>query len=235
VPGLGTPQLETLAIVCELALDLAARRGIPEARPILRLLSWFAAASFPSELLNPEELDRLIPGLSGDHPDGDLAPSFTDGELYVTVRTLRSLGLLHTFGPDRAIDKQDRYLALDPAVAQTQRDALATEPTQAAVFQAAAVELLHRRAVSASSDQSQAWWWPVLLPHVEALGRRLPTMDRASAERLRHTAGRVADGLSHNGQGRFCSDRPSRAWAQDEPACQGPEAGAPGSAAKTSL
>ncbi|WRZ89418.1 hypothetical protein OHB54_10275 [Streptomyces sp. NBC_01007] len=120
----------------------------------------------------------------------------------MTVRTLRGLGLLHTFGPDRAIDRQDRYLALDPAVAQTQRDALATEPTQAAVFQAAAVELLHRRAVSATSDQSQAWWWPVLLPHVEALGRHLPTMDRASAERLRHTAGRVADSLRHNGQGR---------------------------------
>jgi hypothetical protein len=202
VPGPGTPQLETLATVCELALDLAARRGIPEARPILRLLGWFAAASFPSELLVPEELDRLIPGLSGDRPDGDLAPAFTDGKLYETVRTLRSLGLLHTFGPDRAIDKQDRYLALDPAVAQTQRDALATEPTQAAVFRAAAVELLHRQAVSATSDRSQAWWWPVLLPHVEALGRQLPTMERACAERLRDTAGRVADGLHHNGQDR---------------------------------
>ncbi|MFF3446677.1 hypothetical protein ACFYXJ_05985 [Streptomyces sp. NPDC002667] len=200
VPGPGTPQLETLAAVSELALDLAARRGIPEARPILRLLSWFAAASIPGELLVPEELDRLIPGLSGDHPDGDLAPSFTDGELYVAVRTLRSLGLLHTFGPDRAIDEQDRYLALDPAVAQAQRDALAAEPAQAAEFRAAAVELLHVRAESATSDRSQAWWWPVLLPHVQALGRHLPTMDRASAERLRDTADRVADGLRHNGQ-----------------------------------
>ncbi|MGX1542414.1 hypothetical protein [Streptomyces adustus] len=200
VPGPGTPQLETLATVCELALDLAARRGIPQARLILRLLSCFAAASFPSELLVPEELDRLIPGLCGDRPDGDPAPSFTGGELQMTVQTLRSLGLLHTFGPDRAIDRQDRYLALDPAVAQAQRDALAAEPAQAAVLKAAAVELLHRQAVSATSEQSQAWWWPVLLPHVVALGRHLPAMDRACAERLRDTAGRVADGLRHNGQ-----------------------------------
>ncbi|MGW0964709.1 hypothetical protein [Streptomyces sp. NPDC002516] len=200
VPSPGTPRLETLAAVSELALDLAAGRGIPETRPILRLLSWFAAASIPGELLVPEELDRLIPGLSGDHPDGDLAPSFTDGELYVTVRTLRDLGLLHTFGPDRAIDEQDRYLALDPAVARTQRAALAAEPAQAAEFRAAAVELLHLRAVSATSDPSQAWWWPVLLPHVQALGRQLPTMERASAERLRDTADRVANGLRHNGQ-----------------------------------
>ncbi|MPY30082.1 hypothetical protein FNH09_01705 [Streptomyces adustus] len=200
VPGPGTPQLETLAAVCELALDLAARRGIPRARLILRLLSCFAAASFPSELLVPQELDRLIPGLCGDRPDGDQAPSFTGGELQMTVQTLRSLGLLHTFGPDRAIDRQDRYLALDPAVAQAQRDALAADPAQAAVLKAAAVELLHRQAVSATSEQSQAWWWPVLLPHVEALGRNLPAMDRACAERLRDTADRVAAGLRHNGQ-----------------------------------
>ncbi|MEU6277811.1 hypothetical protein ABZ871_36265 [Streptomyces populi] len=201
VPGPGPPQQETLTTVCELALDLAARRGVPEARPVLRLLSWFAAASLPGELLVPEELDRLVPGLSADRPDGDPAPSFTGGELRVTVRTLRSLGLLHTFGPDRAIDRQDRFLALDPAVAQAQRDALAAEPARAAVFQAAAVELLHRQAVSVTSDRAQAWWWPVLLPHVEALGRRLPTMDRASAGRLRDTADRVADGLRRNGQG----------------------------------
>ncbi|MFD8733661.1 hypothetical protein ACFV06_01960 [Streptomyces sp. NPDC059618] len=201
-PGPGTPRPETLATVCELALDLAARRGIPEARPVLRLLSWFAASSLPGELLVPEELDRLVPGLSGDRPDGDLAPSFTGGELHVAVRTLRSLGLLHTFGPDRTIDRQDPYLALDPAVAQAQRDALAAEPARAAVFRAAAVELLHRRAVSATSDRSQAWWWPVLLPHVEALARHLPDLEPASAERLRDTARRVADGLRHGGQGR---------------------------------
>ncbi|MFD5819902.1 hypothetical protein [Streptomyces sp. NPDC127038] len=201
-PGTGAPQRETLSAVCELALDLAARRGIPEARPVLRLLSWFAASSFPGELLVPEELDRLVPGLSGDHPDGDLAPSFTGGELHVAVRTLRSLGLLHTFGPDRAVDRQDRHLAVDPAVAQVQRDALGLEPAQAAVFRAAAVELLHRRAVSATYDRSRAWWWPVLLPHVEALARHLPTMESASAERLRDTARRVADGLRHGGQGR---------------------------------
>jgi hypothetical protein len=114
---------------------------------------------------------------------------------------LRGLGLLHTFGSDRAIDKQDRYLAVDPAVAQVQRDALATDPGQAAVFQTAAVELLHRQAVSAGSDPSQVWWWPVLLPHVQAQVRHLPTMDRASAERVRDTAGRVADGLHRDGQG----------------------------------
>ncbi|MEU4085373.1 hypothetical protein [Streptomyces aureus] len=200
-PGPGTPQLETLAAVCELALDLADRRGIPEARQILRLLSWFAAASVPSELLIPEELDRLVPGLSGDHPDGDLAPWFTGGELHAAVRMLQGQGLLHTFGPDRAIDKQDRHLAVDPAVAQVQRGALAADTAQAAVFQTAAVELLHRQAVSAGSDPSQAWWWPVLLPHVQALVRHLPTMDRTSAERLRDTAGRVADGLRRDGQG----------------------------------
>lgn len=58
---------EDITLTWEMSLDLLSRRGVPEARPLLRLLACFGEAPIPlRELLDPATLARspLFPGLT---------------------------------------------------------------------------------------------------------------------------------------------------------------------------
>lgn len=111
---------ETLARTWELSLDLLAGRGQPRARPLLRLLSTFAHAPVPAELLDARVLAKT-----------EVFAEITPQQLADLVEGLRGLGLVDYRANDlvlhplvreanlrRAAEYEDvRLLVVDQAVA----------------------------------------------------------------------------------------------------------------------
>jgi hypothetical protein len=206
----GAGRQETVAALCELSLDLLADRGVPIARPLLRLLGGFADAPVPLGMLSPKILVPAFADAAGrtaptgrDQPRG--APTrFTYYTVRKAVDGLRAFGLLHTLdkhqftaGEQQFITGQDTYVAVDPAVAQAQRDAWGADFHGEMDRLQTAVKLLH---AWAAHNQARLCW-PALVPHVEAFARHAPRMNRATADKYSVTAARVAAGLRRQGQG----------------------------------
>ncbi len=134
---------KTLAQTWELSLDLLAKRGQPLARPLLRLLSNFAPAPVPVELLDAAVL-----------ADSDVFAGITAQQLTFLVEDLRSLGL---------IDYQANALVLHPLV----RDA---NLRQASGYDDVRLEMLTKVVLGRDPRDPRTWpLWPALLPHCAQL------------------------------------------------------------------
>ncbi|MEU9128816.1 transposase [Kitasatospora sp. NPDC048540] len=140
------------------------------ARPLLRLLGWFADAPVPLGILRPMTLAPVLT-----HPAFGTAPTghglqvgaraVTVGTVRLSVEGLRAFGLLHTMGPDRTFAFKDTYAAVDPTVAQAQRDAWTEGPDREVDLPGKAVELLHdwaahARGVDVDEDEAAAFQDP---------------------------------------------------------------------------
>ena len=66
----GGMKSEMVAIVAEISLDDLGRHGLPEARPLLRLLSCYCpAAPIPLRLLEARQLDALLATVATAEPE----------------------------------------------------------------------------------------------------------------------------------------------------------------------
>ncbi len=154
----------------EMSLDELARRGVPQARPLLRLLSCFASATpIPRGLLTSPHLDQLLnagaqaPPLAGTQPEQGLE----DG-----LHGLKAFGLIEIrpFGGTRA---DERAVVIHPVVTDTNRGHL-TDATDgagsAALIRCAAIEIMVDAVGRLDIDRNADW--PDYLafgPHLHAL------------------------------------------------------------------
>jgi tetratricopeptide (TPR) repeat protein len=171
-PGLGV-EADSRSVVMrtwEMSLDDLARRGVPQARPLLRLLSCFASATpIPRGLLTSPHLTRLLSTSAQAQPLGGMQPEhgLEDG-----LHGLKALGLIEIrlFGGTRA---DERAVVIHPVVADTNRAHLANArggTGGAALIRCAAIEImvnaLDRLDINRNAD------WPEYLalgPHLHAL------------------------------------------------------------------
>jgi plasmid stability protein len=140
----------------DLTLDLLQARQMPEARPLLRLLSTFADAPIPHELL-------LHPSTLAASP---ILPSITGPRLWEILKTLDAFGLL-----DLASGKQSPPALPTARLHPLVRDTSHPLPTELLPFLELAAQLLEQ-AVSALTEQTsvpeypQSWpAWQLLTPH----------------------------------------------------------------------
>jgi tetratricopeptide (TPR) repeat protein len=196
-PAGGTPHSdeqmrELIGQTWELSLDLLASRGMPDARPLLRLLACFADAPVPYDLLlRPEVLAEQAPW-SGT----------TGSRAWRLLQALAGLGLVDLRGPaDPEAGHSGSYTAvLHPLVRDTNaaHPDVADDPTG---FPALAVRLVAAAAdsedIGLPEDPARWPWWQALAPHAAYLLRqvaaatdRLPEQTVAQACRAANLAGR---------------------------------------------
>ena len=140
----------------DLTLDLLQARQMPEARPLLRLLSTFADAPIPHELLlHPATLAA-----------SNVLPSITGPRLWEILKTLDAFGLID-LNPSTESSATLPTAHLHPLV----RDTSQPLPTERLPTLELAARLLEQ-AVSAHTQQSsapedpQSWpAWQLLTPH----------------------------------------------------------------------
>ncbi|RKT84626.1 Tetratricopeptide repeat-containing protein [Saccharopolyspora antimicrobica] len=141
---------ETLHRTWELSLDLLAERGYPSARPLLRLLSHFADAPIPLEVLRTDILAKapVFAGITAVH-------------LAALIKALTDVGLLHS--PENPVP----VLRLHPVVRETNR--YLGEPQEIGNNMAHSVALAGVMAASMEVTDPATWpRWRVLLPHCAA-------------------------------------------------------------------
>jgi tetratricopeptide (TPR) repeat protein len=171
-PGLGVVA-DSRSVVMrtwEMSLDELTRRGVPQARPLLRLLSCFAwATPIPRGLLTSPHLARLLgtgpqaPPLAGIQPEHGVE----DG-----LHGLKALGLIdiRPFGGTRA---DERAIVVHPVVADTNRAHLAnaTDGTgDAALIRCIAIEIMVDALGGLDADRNADWPdYLALGPHLHAL------------------------------------------------------------------
>ncbi|MEU6347764.1 tetratricopeptide repeat protein [Streptomyces sp. NPDC047072] len=141
----------------ELSLDLLERRGITQARPLMRLLCCLGEAPVPLvSLLRPDRLaaSRLLPGM-------------TPQELFTALTSLADFGLVELHTP-RGGDDHARTLLLHPLVrdaGRLQRDLAEHLEEYAAVV----ADLVVGATAELSEDDPRDWpRWRLLLPHCDA-------------------------------------------------------------------
>ncbi|MFE9692420.1 tetratricopeptide repeat protein [Micromonospora sp. NPDC005806] len=163
---------ELIGHTWELSLDHLAARGLPDARPLLRLLSCFADAPIPYDLL-------LRPEILAEHAHWR---AITGGRVWRLLQALAGLGLLDLREPDDLnVDHPGNHLALlHPLV----RDSNARHPDvagDAAGFPALAVRLMATATDDIGPPEDPARWlaWQNLTPHAAHLLRQTS----AAAER----------------------------------------------------
>ncbi|MER7079214.1 Tetratricopeptide repeat-containing protein [Saccharopolyspora kobensis] len=156
---------ETLHRTWELSLDLLAERGYPTARPLLRLLSHFADAPIPLEVLRTDILAK--------------APVFaeiTAVHLAAAIKALAGVGLLSSdslHGPEKPVP----VLRLHPVVRETNR--YVGSPLERGNYMAHSVALLAEMAANVEETDPATWpRWRILLPHCTAM-LDLPVVLRA--------------------------------------------------------
>ncbi|MEV5535237.1 tetratricopeptide repeat protein [Saccharopolyspora shandongensis] len=147
---------ETLHRTWELSLDLLAERGYPTARPLLRLLSHFADAPVPLEVLRTDILAKaqVFDGLTAVH-------------LAAVIKALSGVGLLLSDslrGPESSVP----VLRLHPIVRETNR--YLGDPRERGSHVAHSVALLAVMAARTEATDPAMWpRWRVLLPHCTAM------------------------------------------------------------------
>ncbi|MFG2798172.1 tetratricopeptide repeat protein [Streptomyces pseudovenezuelae] len=141
----------------ELSLDLLERRGIVQARPLMRLLCCLGEAPVPLVgLLRP---DRLA--------ESSVLPGVTPQELYTALTSLADFGLVELHTP-RGGDDHTRTLLMHPLVrdaGRLQRDLAEHMKEYAAVV----ADLVVCATAELSEDDPCDWpRWRLLLPHCDA-------------------------------------------------------------------
>ncbi len=153
----GGTNTATVSRTWELSLDLLERRGIVQARPLMRLLCCLGDAPVPLVgLLRP---DRLA--------ESALLPGITPQELYTALTSLADFGLVELHTP-RGGDEHARSLVLHPLVrdaGRRQRD-LAEHLQE---YGAVVADLVVAATCDLSEDDPRDWpLWRLLLPHCDA-------------------------------------------------------------------
>lgn len=146
-----------IATTWDLSLDLLARQGHPSARPLLHLLSWFAAVPLPYQLVLDLDVLRASP----------LFADLTERQLKEALQNLVGLRLVNLVpGVTRDVS---RALELHPVVRSGCRTRLD------AAYSTLGVDLLVH-ATSAWDPEDPARWasWSALVPHCAAAIRPLP-------------------------------------------------------------
>ncbi|MDA3644810.1 tetratricopeptide repeat protein [Saccharopolyspora indica] len=144
---------ETLHRTWELSLDLLAERGYPTARPLLRLLSHFADAPIPLEVLRAEVLamNRAFAGMTAVH-------------LAAVIKALSGVGLLASDSLHGPVP----LLRLHPVVRETNR--YLGCPQEIGNSMAHSVVLVAAMAANSEVTDPSTWpRWRVLLPHCAAV------------------------------------------------------------------
>jgi len=159
---------ELIGHTWELSLDLLAARGMPDARPLLRLLACFADAPIPYDLLLRSEILAEQAPWSGT----------TGGRVWRLLQALAGLGLVdlrEPSGPET--DQPGGYTAvLHPLVRATNAahrdvtDNPAGFPALAARLVATAVE---SDDAGPPEDPTRWRWWQALAPHAAYLLRQV--------------------------------------------------------------
>ncbi|WP_030602975.1 tetratricopeptide repeat protein [Streptomyces fulvoviolaceus] len=141
----------------ELSLDLLERRGISQARPLMRLMCCLGEAPVP--LLGLLRPDRLA--------ESSLLPDLTPQELFTALTSLADFGLIELHTP-RGGDEHARALLLHPLVrdaGRLQRD-LAEHLQE---YGAVVADLVVSATAELSEDDPCDWpRWRLLLPHCDA-------------------------------------------------------------------
>ncbi|MER6989234.1 tetratricopeptide repeat protein [Saccharopolyspora hirsuta] len=141
---------ETLHRTWELSLDLLAERGYPTARPLLRLLSHFADAPIPLEVLRTEVL-AMSPVFAG----------MTAVHLAAVIKALAGAGLVAS---DSSYGAENPVLRLHPVVRETNR--YLGCPQARANSAAHSIALVSAAAANLEVTDPGTWpRWRLLLPH----------------------------------------------------------------------
>ncbi|MFD5078652.1 tetratricopeptide repeat protein, partial [Streptomyces sp. NPDC058371] len=153
----GTTSAVQVSRTWELSLDLLERRGIDQARPLMRLLCCLGEAPVPLVgLLRP---DRLA--------ESSLLPGVTAQELFTALTSLADFGLIELHTPRGGGDVA-RTLLLHPLVRDAgrhQRDL--TE--HLAQYASVVADLVVSATAELSEGDPQDWpRWRLLLPHCDA-------------------------------------------------------------------
>ncbi|MFI7629696.1 tetratricopeptide repeat protein [Microbispora rosea] len=154
----------------ELTLDLLDAQGLAEARTIMRLMSCFAPAPFPIDLLDVDILSStaLFPPMQlADRLDRAL-------EALVSLSLLDVTEVLNSYnGDDEAACLVAHPLVLE-ANAHWLRDA---ETRERVAIWRAAVQLLEARDDLIPELPRHRSWWRLLVPHVQTVVSRVPADD----------------------------------------------------------
>jgi tetratricopeptide (TPR) repeat protein len=147
----------------EISLDDMSRKGVPQARPLLRLLSCFASPTpIPRSLLRPDDLRGILVPAS-ENAQHDLEQG---------LQQLKHLSLIEFSRTDKA-GAGPRNVVLHPVIAAVSRAHLRADDdplTDAALIRRTSVDLLARALGKFDPDQPRDWPTFILHgPHVHAL------------------------------------------------------------------
>lgn len=176
----GDPRSRT-ATTWELSLATLAEHGVPQARPLLRLLSCYAPGQrFPVRLLDAHLLAR----------HGLLAADDPETALFAGLTGLVRFGLLSS---EPGADPGERAVVVHPLVADASR-LRNSEDDGCDRVQAAAAALLCAEADRLDLVSSDDWpAWRALHPHARALLGRLDTADGEVVAGACHALNRSVD------------------------------------------
>lgn len=175
----GMDDRSTVMATWELSLDALSRKGFEDARPLLRILSCFAAAS-------PVPY-RLIQGIG--HSD-----VLRRGSLPDTLSALAAVGLLETRASP--VDANRADVLVHPLVAETQRARFTSEERGASLE--GAISGLAEAIVTLDRSSSIEWpIWLQLLPHISVLldPQRIEGISESTLEHLLVGALTIVDAL----------------------------------------
>ncbi|MBR7671624.1 tetratricopeptide repeat protein, partial [Streptomyces daliensis] len=167
----------------ELSLNKLAEQGVPSARPLLRLLSYYAPTQpFPVHVLDPELL-AAHGLLDGDDP---MAAQFAG------LSGLARFGLISSAPAQRPGEPS---VLVHPLVAEASR-VRRGEADRPEAVQAAAAELLSAATDRLDLHRTADWpRWRTLTPHAHALMDRLTTGDAGVVAHACHALNRAVEAL----------------------------------------
>jgi tetratricopeptide (TPR) repeat protein len=159
---------ELIGYTWELSLNLLADRGLPQARPLLRVLSTFAGSPLQYGILLESRVLQTNPDFR----------EINGRQLWNLLLSLASLGLIEISmkepAPNVDDDPKDNQLTIHPLV----RDATwmgAVSAGKATEYTALAVELMESAVKALGGPDMQASWpqWNHLYPHAFQLWERV--------------------------------------------------------------
>ncbi|MBC2904413.1 tetratricopeptide repeat protein [Streptomyces cupreus] len=178
---LDAPQAEARAVVMrtwEISLDGLARRGVPHARALLRLLScWAPATLIPLDLLDARRLACVLrpqapgPFAAGNDEDAD---SLVEDALH----GLNAMGLIEV-----RVCGQQTAVVLHPLMAETNRIHMASEVTRPGEPDARLVRRVAVRLITFALSGLR-WYMPADWPRFRLLGIHVHAMLDTVAPRL---------------------------------------------------
>lgn len=148
-----SPNDRLLGRTWEMSLDLLAANGISMARPLFRLVSFFATDPLPVVLLRPSLLKT-----------GGMFAGLTTSDLEAAVRGLLTFGLLHrsSSGGDRSTNETMTIHPFVREITRIQPDTV----EQAPAYSTLCVVSLYMVASEFDPEDTATWpVWRLLLPH----------------------------------------------------------------------